>query len=284
MIKLFTSLKFTFWIIVAISAWLITGAAMTSAGFKQAFLEMNDMLVLDWLIYEASNEPLVFLWFVILCFLAALLGINFIFCTVLTLFRLLKFRNFSLRTIILLSLHIACIAIVLLHATGLVAGFKQGYIKAFKDDIIDLPSGYQVVITDIIYENDIDLLKSRVENQSKIRYSRDNFSIGVNCAEVVLLRHGKVIGEGKTYYMKPFRADGIWVTLESFQFSLKRQHSGIGVRLTVAKNPVLMPFIIVYALVVFLLFFYTAISWGNPFLQENGLSTASVSIKPDALV
>lgn len=281
MIRLLTSVKFTFWIIVAICAWLATGAAMASGGFKQEFLVMNDMLVLKWLIYEASNEPLVFGWFVILCLLAVLLGINFLLCTSGTLYRLMKFKNFNFRTVVLFSLHLACMGIVALHAAGLAAGFKQGYITAFRNDIIDLPSGYSVMIRDVVFVDDTKILKNKKGDYSRIRYTRENFSIEKNYAEVVLLRFGKILQQGKAFYMKPFVSHGIWITLESFHLHGKGEEAGIAAKLTVAKNPVLIPFFVFYSLVVILLFLYAAISWGKPFLQEQEVTTTYGNLSDD---
>lgn len=256
-------MKFAFWSIIALIAWFILGALCTTGSLKKGFLPMNDMLILDWIRHSAASEPLVLLWFVVFCLIGGMVTLSFIFCTSTTLLKPIRLANCTAKLCILFSLHLVFILVVIFHVISMVAGVKAGYLKAFEMSSFQVGSGYRVRVTDIQFVADPTLLMSKNEH-AKIRYTKENFDPEKNYAEVQVFHNDQLLIQGKAGYMNPLVVDQLRITLERFFFDTKSSIPRYGVRLTVARNPVLLPFFVFYGLAAILILLYVIVTWRSP--------------------
>ncbi len=269
-----SSIRFAFWTILLLIAWLGAGALLATDHSRKAFLVLNDTLVLDWLFTEAIREPLLLIWFGILCVLAILLVISFVFCTFPTLLRVIRGQYRNLTTTLLLGIHLLCILIAVFHALSFITGFKEGHIRTRTGDTIALPDGFSLCVKEVIFVDDPALLTPGKED-SKIRYTRGNFSDDINRVGVMLLHHGMFDGEGSAFYMKPYVRGRIRITLESFTLSDEAGLRQPEVYLTITRNPLLEAFFISYCLLAVSLILYTFMTWKQPLKRRFSEKTGS---------
>jgi hypothetical protein len=256
-------MKFAFWSVIALIAWFTLGALSTSGSMKKGFLPMNDMLILDWLRNSAASEPLVLLWFIVFCLIGGMVTLSFIFCTSTTLLRPIRLASCTAKAFILFSIHLVFILIVILHVISMVAGVKAGYLKAYEMSSFQVGSGYRVKVADIQFVANSSLLKDKADH-AKIRYTRENFDPKMNYAVVQVFYHDQLREQGKIGYMNPLVVDQLRITLERFFFDTKSSIPRYGVRLTVARNPVLLPFFVFYGLAAILILLYAIVTWRSP--------------------
>jgi hypothetical protein len=267
MIRFLSSMKFAFWSILALILWFFAGVAFASQGeYKKAFAKMNDLLILDWFFSESFNNIPVLLWFSGLCISGGIVLISFVFCTWTTLRKPLTLKKNRLKSWLMFSLHIVFILIVLFHVLSMIMGFKYGYQKAFDQTILEFDNGYAVHVHEIQFVNDTEVLKSK-ESHSKIRLSKENFSIDENYVDISLFKENEFLARGKTFFLKPFVFNNIHITIENFFVDNKNDNEKIGVRLVVARNPVHVPFFIMYAVAIVLILFWTVLTWKESYLN-----------------
>ncbi len=267
MIRLLSSMKFAFWSIFALILWFFGGVAIASMGeYKKAFAKMNDLLILDWFFSESLNSIPVLLWFCGLCLFGGIVLLSFAFCTFTSLRKPLRIKKNKLKSWLMFSLHIVFILIVLFHVLSMIMGFKYGYQKAFDNTVLEFDNGYAVHVHEIQFVNDTEVLKSK-EIHSKIRLSKENFSIDENYVDVSLFWKNEFLASGKTHFLKPFVYNSIHITIENFFVDNKKDKEIIGVRLVVARNPVIVPFFIMYAVAILLILFWTVLTWKESYLN-----------------
>lgn len=82
MIKFLSSMRFAFWLLVSLIVWLFLGAMLTiQKDLAYAIKNMGNKLILDWLLEQSAQSPIILSWFIILCIIGALLAVSFLFCS-----------------------------------------------------------------------------------------------------------------------------------------------------------------------------------------------------------
>jgi hypothetical protein len=258
-IRFLSSMRFAFWSIVVLIAWFLLGAILYKTdAFAGTFHSMNDQMILDWLMQYARADEFVLIWFIGLCICALAVSLSFAFCSATTLLKnVLKLKN-KLSSSLLFVMHFMFILIVLFHALSMVVGFKYGYRKAFSGETIVFPGDYRLLVDSVYFVNDPAVLKDK-KSYSKIRMTKENFSIGENSIDVSLYKGDKLIGHGQSYFLKPMVVNDIRITIEKFFLAENGRASEVGVVLCLSRNPLLWPFFIVYGLSVLLLAVYAFI-------------------------
>lgn len=257
-------MKFAFWSIVALIIWFFAGVALAAFDLhSKAFSMMNDDLILNWFLNNMFHDPLVTLWFIGFCLCGFVVGVSFFFCTITTLFKLMIRQSFRLKHTLLFLMHVVFIGIIGFHLLSMILGYKKGHIPAFEGQKITINSDYSLVIRKINFVNDISVLRKK-DKHSKIRLSHENFSIKENYAEIALYKSNHLTGLGKVYFLKPLLIKGFCFTIESFITNKNSTSSEVGVKMVIAKNPVLIPFFITYALAILLILLLAIVTWKKP--------------------
>jgi hypothetical protein len=86
-------MRLTVWNMGVIIFWLGWGLVMAgSSAYEKGFLAMNNVLVRDWFMSQDGNSRLLKLWFIGLCLLMTLLGINLIFCSWQKIYKIIRVK------------------------------------------------------------------------------------------------------------------------------------------------------------------------------------------------
>jgi hypothetical protein len=263
MVRFLASMKFAFWSITALILWFLTGTILASASsYAKTFAQMNDVLIVEWFFHEAQSDSLVMIWFVVFCFFALLVAISFAFCTSVTLYKVMIRQSFELKQIVLFLMHVVFIGIMGFHLLSMVGGYKRGYIPAFEGQMISINENCSLIVRKIHFVDDPSVLRKK-DKHSKIRLSKENFSIEENYVEVAMIRSGEIIGAGNIYFLKPLVINRYWFTIESFIIDEHKETPNIGARLVIARNPVLIPFFVMYGLAILLILIWTILTWNG---------------------
>lgn len=263
------SMNLTAWNIVIMLLWLGWGMIMAGSDtYTKAFQKMNSTLVRDWLFSGETGSSVLKVWFIGLCLLMIILGINLIFCSWEKIFKIIQ-AKFSGPKFFMLIVHAIFGFVALGHLGGLMLGYKYNNIKLGEGQKYSFGDGYEVDVNKVVYVNDSKTLKKSA------RYvTRDDFDYTKNFAEIVLKKNGTEISRDNIYILNPMNYKGIQVTLRSFieaqETGDKKDNAGSTpwVTVTISKNPVLKTYLILYPIMVAGIFFYLVLTW-RPSVRTN---------------
>ncbi len=263
------SMRFTLLILIVLALWFMWGLSLTGFDrFTRGFELMNSMVMKKWLFSDHEGSALLKFWFVGLCIVMAVLGINLILCTWQKIFRVIRVR-FDGPRFYMLIVHVFFGLVALAHLGGLMLGFKHQNIRLYKGDEVSLSEGYGIRVEDVNFVDDLSVLsKSKRELLGSEFHYRDNY------AGVLLSYKGKPVQRGKVGTMDPLKYRDVQVTLTKFVPG-PRSRGGKGGRpepgvvLTLSKNPVLSFFLIVYPMMIAGIFVYLFITWKSPSRNER---------------
>lgn len=245
MMKFLSSMKLAAILLISLIVVFLTGIFLTAYdGVYNAFKHMNDIIILDWLMDIGSKNTVVVVWFILLCIIAVLFGINLFLCTKDRLYRT-AIASKSFKTILLFLIHIVFIIILLLHAVSLVIGFKHGNIILSEGDQYKFEDGYTLSLNEIYFIDDYAILKDK-KKSSRLEMTRDKFHYRENYASLELNKNGEKVAVGKAFIFSPVFGDGIQITLEKFILDKKTKEPAV--RITVAKNALVWWFFVFYGL------------------------------------
>ncbi len=245
MMKFLSSMKLAAIMLISLIVVFLCGIFLTANdGVYEAFKHMNDIIILDWIMEIGNKNIYVVIWFVILCLIAFLFGINLFLCTKDRLYKT-ALTSKSLKASLLFSIHIVFIIILLLHAVSLVIGFKHGNIVLSAGDKYEFENGYTLRLKEINFVDDFAILKDK-KKSSRLEMTRDKFHYKENYASLSLFKNGEKVVDGSAFIFSPVSGDGIQITLE--KFILDKMTKEPAVRITVAKNPLVLWFFVFYAL------------------------------------
>jgi hypothetical protein len=258
------SFHYTTWNLVVLLLWQVWGMLMAgSEAYKKGFQGMNNVLVRDWLFSKDTGFPVLKVWFVGLCILMILLGINLIFCSWGKIFRVIRTR-FNGPKLFMLIVHIIFGLVALGHFGGLMLGYEHNNIQLSEGKTYSFGDGYRIEVKSINFISDYKVLK-------KTKYiTRDEFDYRKNSAEIVLLKNNNELKRGNIYILDPMEYGDLQVTLRNFVLS---PESGEGkgihdqkpwVSITVSKNPVLKLFLFIYPLMIAGIFIHLFLTWRQP--------------------
>lgn len=270
------SFHLTTWTLVLLLLWFVWGIFLVrSEGFRKGFELMNSLLVREWLMSPESGYPLLKFWFVGLCLVMVLLGINLVFCSWYKIVRIIKIR-FSGAKLFMLIVHVIFGLVALGHFGGFMLGYRQENIRIGEGQTVRTRDGYEVKVTGIHFIDDLGVLK-----KSRRELMRDEFHYRSNFIEVMLGREGKEMLRERVYMLRPLRFKDMQITLKRFTLSSsrgegKKGDGKAGALIAVSKNPVLSIFLTLYPLMIIGILIHLAMTWnpGSGGKERHGFSKA----------
>jgi hypothetical protein len=264
------SMNLTVWNIVIMLLWLGWGMIMAgSDAYKQGFQVMNNVLIREWLASKQTDSLTLKVWFIGLCVLMIILGINLIFCSWEKIFRIIR-AKFNGPKFFMLIVHVVFGFVALGHLGGLMLGYKHNNIKLGEGQKYSFGDGYEIEVAKVIYTNDHKALK-----KSSRYITKDDFDYRKNFAEIALKKNGAEVSRGNIYILNPMSYKGIQVTLRGFiesQESGERKDNADStpwVTVTVSRNPVLKIYLIIYPIMIAGILIHLILTWRSPVLNRT---------------
>jgi hypothetical protein len=263
-----SSLHYTTWTLIVLFLWFSWGIVLESSEyFFKGFHLMNSTLVRHWLATPDKDFFLLKFWFVGLCILVALLGVNLVFCSWNKILRFIRVR-FNGPKLLMLLVHVIFGLVALGHFGGFMLGYKHDNLRLREGQSFSFQNGHEVKVAKINFKDDPSILK-----KSRRELTRDEFHYRSNFAEIVMSREGMEIKKGRAYVLKPMRTKDIQVTLK--RFTPPRSRGSVkkggkpGVVVVVSKNPVLGVFLFIYPLMIIGIVIYLVMTWRLPHKNKN---------------
>jgi hypothetical protein len=260
-----SSLHITIWNLVALLLWTGWGMLMASQdAYTKGFNRMNSVLLRDWLFSGKSGSGVLKVWFIGLCVLMILLGINLIFCSWEKIFRIIRAR-FNGAKFYMLIVHCIFGLVALGHLGGLMLGYKHNDIQLGEGKKYSFGDGYEIEVKDINFVSD-----PKVLYKTKKFLTRDNFDYRANSAEVVLYKNGEELSRKDLFIYDPMGYKDMQVTLKNFIVSPEAEgektalNSKPWVSMAVSRNPVLRFFLVLYPLMIAGIFIHLILTWRSP--------------------
>lgn len=256
-----SSLNLTMWVLVFLILWVGLGLYLAGAeSYTEAFREMNNMLIREWLFSEKTGAGFLKIWFVILCAAMGLMGINLIFCSWTKIFRIMM-SKFNGPKLFMLIVHVVFGFVALGHLGGLMLGFEHNNIRLGEGNKFAFEDGYEVEVKSVHFVGDPKAL-----TKSRRDITREDLDYKQSCAEVVLRRNGDEVAKDSVYLLRPLNYKDIHVTLRNFVPSgdFKQGGNETGrprVMFTVSRNPVLKIFLTFYPLMIAGIFIHLVMTW-----------------------
>jgi hypothetical protein len=256
-----SSLTLTAWLLAILFLWLGSGILLAgSEAFRNGFEQMNANLIRHWLATPENGNMLLKFWFVGLCLVMTVMGVNLIFCSWTKIFKIIRIR-FNGKKLFMLIVHMVFGFVALSHFGGFMLGFKHDKIRLNETQQFHFQQEYDLKLADVHFIDDHNVLK-----KSRWEITRDEFHYRENYAQVILYKNGKELKRGKIYLLQPMCYEDIRITLKKFLAPRFGDTSNPGeskpaVMLVVSKNPVLEIFLILYPVMVLGIFVYLLMTW-----------------------
>lgn len=267
-VKALASLYLTTWIMVTIILWLGWGAVMSECDvLEKSFKYMNSVLVSTWLLARDNDSHLLKFWFIVLCLLMCLLGVNLIFCVFDRIYRGIK-AKLSAPGFCMLLVHALFGVVALLHLLGMTTGFKQSDISLGEGMSCNLENGYEIRVSRIVFDGNLDSLGKKY---CEIR--DEDFHYRSSYAEVVISQKGRELVNSNIYAINPLKHGTTRITLKGFikpggrSPGQKDAHQTPWVRMAVTTNPILGAFLAIYPLMIAGMGIYLILTWRIPSMK-----------------
>ena len=229
---------------------------------------MNRILIRDWLMTPDADSHLLKLWFIGICLLMTLLGVNLIFCSWEKIYRIIRVK-FSGPKFYMLIVHAFFGLVALFHLGGFMLGYEQNDISLGEGMSTKLRDGYEVKINAINFAGNLAILDKSYRNIKK-----DDLNYKNSYAEVVLSQNGRELRKDNIYIFMPLKYGDTRVTLKSFISPVGANQGQINatttpwIKLTVTKNPVLSVFFVIYPLMIIGIFIHLILTWKSPAINR----------------
>ncbi|KMY67828.1 hypothetical protein AAU61_08145 [Desulfocarbo indianensis] len=227
----------TLYCLAGLALWLAAGMLLAQTQPYMLHMKaMDQTLLRDWLAGPALGQPVVLVWFLVLCGGVGLLALNMAVCTWTKLLPRLKGNGGRLRTWFLAGVHVLMLLVLLGHLSQMGLGFKLESVKLLPGQSRELPDGSLLTVTETHFADDPALLNL------SYRQGRASLLAGVfhrekNTASLELSLGGRSQAKGVLRILEPWEADGLRVTLAEFFRDDSQTPPRVGVLLTVARNP-----------------------------------------------
>jgi len=250
------STRLCFYLLAVLIAWLLGGIFLDAYhGTRDAIFQMNNLLILDWLIDPEPSDWRVIIWFVGFCIINGLLFINLICCTAISM-QHLSWNRCGIKKLALLTIHILMALIMLGHVADMVVGYKYSHIKLTPGKSYPLPDGYCVRLDHVTYKPSLDILTMKRHDARKL-LTREKFKIKENYSKITVTQKNQILFTDNVFMLAPLNYNGLRITLNKFFLAKKKTEKTVGAVITLARNPVHEIFFIIYALMIVTLIVYT---------------------------
>ena len=232
--------------IAALLIWLSWGLYLSARqDLSSDFQAMTETFLRDWILSPLTGGLLKW-WFIGLCLLMVLLGVNLIFCTWLRIFKTLRAR-FSGPRLLMLIVHMIFGLVALGHLAGFMVGYRHEGLRLGEGEAFQTSDGYQVKIERIQFVADTAAL-----SRSAMRGAPPDIRDESNYAEVSLGSGGHVLARARTQLMEPMRYRDIQITLRGFHRAAPSgstsppSSEALEAIVVISKNPTLKVFLALY--------------------------------------
>jgi hypothetical protein len=255
-----SSMQFTTGILVVLMFWFAWGVLLAESDrFQEGFRVMNRFLAPEWFSHPGRLSFVLKLWFVGLCIVMAVLGVNLIFCSWTKILRLMRNKQAASR-LVMLIIHMVFGLVALAHFGSFVLGYRYENVHLREGQTFRLPEGYALTVTAIHVEDNPVLFQPPKGRGPGAIDPETNF------CEVVLTRDGKETDRGPAFFLRPFVHEDIQVTLKGFVCPRGEQHPnpgsvGPGVRLIISRNPAKMAVFILFPVMIAGIGIYLVMTW-----------------------
>ncbi len=256
-----SSLQFTTVILSVLMLWFTWGILLSeSDAFRPGFQVMNRFLAPDWFSAPDRLPFLLKFWFIGLCAVMGVLGINLIFCSYTKILKIIRNRQAASR-LVMLIIHVVFGLVALGHFGSFVLGYRYENVRLQDGKSFSLPNGYAVTVTEVHFEDDPAILRQRPRDRAA-----SAFHPKANFCEVMLTQNGTEAARGTAGFLRPFTYEGIQVTLKRFTpgggLKSRKVTSGKpGVWLIVSHNPVKPLVFMLFPVMIAGIGIYTVMTW-----------------------
>ncbi|GEM_PF-844243 len=256
-----SSMQFTTLILAVLMLWFAWGILLAESDtFRQGFNVMNGSLVPVWFSEPRRLPFLLKLWFVGLCSVMVILGVNLVFCSWTKIIKIMRNKQTASRFVMLI-IHIVFGLVALGHFGSFLLGYRYENVKLGTNQSFTLPEGYVVTIKDIHFGDDPKLLYQRPK-----RRTPGAFHPEANFCEVALTQNGNPVARGKIYFLRPFTWKDIQVTLQRFTppkggGNRDRTSFNPDVRLIISRNPVKLLVFVLFPAMIAGIGIYMVMTW-----------------------
>lgn len=264
-----SSLKFTLASLGGLMLLLALGMILSRIkAFIPKFDAMNRTLLLEWLQGPAWSEPVLAIWFVVLCLMVGVMLLNLGACTFTRLLPRLRGSS-KAKGWVLTLVHLVMLAVLLGHGAEMVLGHKRESLILMPGQSHQLPDGSQVTLERVDFRDDPAILNLPYV-EARWVLVRGKFRAWDNSAELSFVEHGHAAGREEIRMLRPVVRDGVRYTLMEYYRQGQGAEARVGVMLAITSNPLTTLFFVAYALWVVLYAALAALTWRTP--VENGNS------------
>jgi hypothetical protein len=250
-----SSLRLTTITIVGLIIWFLWGIFLArSEILNNGFHIMNSLLVRDWLISHQTGFQILKLWFVGLCLLTTILGINLILCTWTKFYKIIRIRKSS-SNLFILFIHVIFGLVAMTHFGMFMLGSKYDDVRIGENQSFNFNNDYKITVLKVSFKDDPAILE-----KSKPNLYQNRFNPHSNFAEIVLKQKGKELIRDKVYFLKPLNYGNIQITAKRF---IKPDAV-----LIISNNPLKYIFLITYPLMIICTGIYLVMTWQNKFVNK----------------
>ena len=267
-----SSMQFTILILAILMLWFAWGILLAESDtFRQGFEVMNRSLAPDWFSQPDVLSFHLKCWFLGLCSIMVILGVNLVFCSWSRFLKIMGNKHSGSR-LVMLIIHVVFGLVALGHFGSFILGYRYENVRLGLDRSFSLPEGYVVTVKDVHFEGDVKLLHQRPKGRGMGMFDPEQ-----NYCEVALTQNGNLVSRGKARFLKPFVWKDIQVTLKGFT-----PHKGMGrrdgaskpaVKLILSKNPVKGYVFVLFPVMIAGIIIYTVMTWRRPL--QNGLDNST---------
>ncbi|MDY6878997.1 MAG: hypothetical protein SV686_01985 [Thermodesulfobacteriota bacterium] len=257
-----SSLHFTTWTVVVLILWFSGGILLAGhETYSREFALMNRVPLRHWIVDPLQGSFLIKSWFVGLCLVMVILGVNLVFCSWTKIMRIIRIR-LSASKLLMLVIHIVFGLVALGHFGSFMLGYRHENIRLAEGEIFSFGEDYELALVKVHFVDEPWVL-----DKSRRELTRNQFHYRSNFAEVMLSRKQKKVDQDRIHILRPFRHKNIQITLKRFiPLSTRAQSKGndnapVGVVLVVSKNPVIWIFLTLYPLMILGIMIYMLMTW-----------------------
>jgi len=253
-------MQFTTGILAVLMLWFACGILLAESDpFREGFRVMNSFLTPDWFSQPGRLSFLLKLWFVGLCCVMAVLGINLIFCSWTKILKLMRNRQAASR-LVMLIIHIVFGLLALGHFGSFVLGYRYENVNLREGQTFALPEGYAVTVKAIHGGENPVMFQSSKEQAGRAFRSESSF------CDVAVTHNGKEVAQGSVFFLRPLVYKDIQVTLKRFPPPKDAKHHNLGalntaVRLIISRNPVKKVVFVLFPVMIAGIGMYMVMTW-----------------------
>ncbi|SPD75499.1 conserved membrane hypothetical protein [uncultured Desulfobacterium sp.] len=257
-----SSLGFATWTLVTLFLWFVIGTILcANQNFFAAFREMNMTLTRDWLFNQGHGSTFLKAWFIGLCLIMVVMGINLVFCSWNRILKIMRHR-FSGAMLFMLVVHIIFGLVALGHLGGFMLGYKYDDVGLKKGETFSFEDDLQLKLLEVHFVDDAQVL-----NKTRRDIKNGEFHYKENFVEVALQKANQVLTHGRVYLLEPFHHGNLQVTLKRFtppEADPSSSSTTPGVMVAIACNPILKVFLIIYPLMILGIGVHLVMTWQRP--------------------